>query len=92
VLAEMLAPGQEDLAAALRAYEGLRIPRTTKAQLGSRARAKFNHLPSRFDRFKRDVSMAIKTRIGSDKTIWENDWIYAYEVTEAVREAAEDRL
>jgi salicylate hydroxylase len=92
VLAELLAPGPSDLAAALRAYEGLRIPRTTKIQAGSRARAKFNHLPSRFDRFKRDVSMAIKTRIGADKTMMQSDWIYDYEVTEAVAEAGEDRL
>ena len=89
VLAELLATGPDDIAGALRAYEGLRIPRTTKIQAGSRARAKFNHLPSRFERFKRDVSMAIKTRIGSDKTMMQSDWIYEYDVKDAAREVGE---
>ena len=44
----------DDLDLALRHYEAMRVPRTRRAVLGSRERAKLNHLPSRWARFKRD--------------------------------------
>ncbi len=48
VLAAMIAKRPDDLDAALSAYESIRAPRAKAAVLGSRARAKENHLPSRF--------------------------------------------
>jgi salicylate hydroxylase len=83
ILAEVLAEQPGDIVGALRHYEALRIPRTTRVQMGSRERAKFNHLPSRWDRIKRDVKLAEQTRFGSGNTMAQNDWIYDYDVPKA---------
>ena len=68
---------------ALAAYEALRKPRTRRTVLASRARAKENHLASRWDRFKRDVRIAIRNRFGRDKTVFQGEWLYRYDVTSA---------
>ena len=46
ILAEAISWASGDLDAALGEYERIRMPRTTRAQLGSRFRAKQNHLAS----------------------------------------------
>ena len=51
----------EDPDEALRLYEQLRKTRTRRVVLASRARAKENHLASPWNRFKRDVRIAIRT-------------------------------
>ncbi len=48
--------------------ERVRLPRTTRAQLGSRVRARQNHLASPFARFCRDVKMAWRSRAGADSS------------------------
>lgn len=69
-----------DLGEALAAYEQLRKPRTRRTVLASRARAKENHLASRWDRFKRDLRIAIRNRFGKDKTVFQGEWLYRYDV------------
>src|SRR5580698_290475 len=71
VLAAMVARHADDLDAALAAYERLRVPRTRAAVLGSRARARENHLTSRFAQLKRDVMLALRDRFGVDRTVFD---------------------
>jgi len=80
VLAAMIAQHPGDLDAALAGYEKLRAPRARAAVLGSRERAKENHLASRFAQFKRDVTFALRERFGIDKTAFQAAWLYDYDV------------
>jgi len=80
VLAAMIARQGEDLGAALLAYERLRAPRNKAAVLGSRARAKENHLASPWARLKRDVKFALRERFGRDNTVFQTAWLYEYDV------------
>ncbi len=84
VLAAMVERHHDDLGAALRAYEEIRVPRATAAVLGSRARARENHLTSRWARFKRDVMLALRDRFGVDKTAFKVAWLYGYDVGQEV--------
>jgi salicylate hydroxylase len=79
VLAATIARHGDDLGEALLAYEQLRAPRTTAALLGSRARAKENHLASQWERFKRDVKFAWRQRLGTDTTAFQAAWLYDYD-------------
>lgn len=79
VLARCLtrAPGAADggdrLAAALRRYETLRLPRTTRLQEISHARAHINHLPDGSEQRSRDASFATTDALAA------NGWIYRYD-------------
>jgi len=73
VLARCLAANQEDPAAALRRYESLRIPRTTRLQEVSHARAHLNHLPDGPEQRARDASFS-----GTDP-LAASAWIYAHD-------------
>ena len=84
ILAEAISRSPGDPAAALRDYERLRMPRTARAQLGSRHRAKQNHLASPVARIRRDLKMAWNNRFGRDKSPNQAEWLYDYDV------AAED--
>ncbi len=81
VLAAMVFRAPDDLDAALAAYERMRAPRARAAVLGSRARAKENHLPSRFAQLKRDLKFALRQRFGRhDNTAFQVGWLYEYDV------------
>jgi salicylate hydroxylase len=80
VLATQLQRAPEELAMALRRYEGLRIPRTRRIQLGARARGKLNHLPSVCARFWRDARLALRCLAAPKATLHQADWIYGYDV------------
>jgi salicylate hydroxylase len=80
VLAAMIAKHPDDLHAALADYERIRTPRAKAAVLGSRARAKENHLPSRFAQIKRDLKFALRERFGHDNTAFQVAWLYEYDV------------
>jgi salicylate hydroxylase len=80
VLAAMVARHADDLDAALAAYERLRVPRTRAAVLGSRARARENHLTSRFAQLKRDMMLALRDRFGVDRTVFDVAQLYSYDV------------
>jgi salicylate hydroxylase len=79
VLASCLSKAK-DAEEALETYEQLRKPRTRRTVLASRARAKENHLASRWDRLKRDVKIAFRNRFAKDKTVFQGEWLYAYDV------------
>jgi salicylate hydroxylase len=79
-LAAMIARQPDDLDRALAAYERIRAPRAKAAVLGSRARAKENHLPSRFAQIKRDLKFALRERFGRDNTAFQVGWLYEYDI------------
>lgn len=70
-LAEKLR-GADDMAAALRGYERLRLPRTTKMQSAARNVGRIYHMPQPFS-FARDMVME---RIGGAGLLRQNEWIY----------------
>ncbi len=80
ILAEAVARAPDTPADALRDYERIRMPRATRAQLGSRHRAKENHLASPIGRFRRDLKMAWRNRFGADKSPTQAEWLYEYDV------------
>jgi salicylate hydroxylase len=80
VLAELVARLPDDLDEALRRYEALRLPRTRRAVLGSRERARLNHLPSRWARFKRDLEYLSRRLFYPDGTVHRTAWLYGYDV------------
>jgi salicylate hydroxylase len=71
-LARCLAANPADPAAALRRYEELRIPRTTRLQEVSHARAHVNHLPDGPEQRARDASFQ-----DTDPLV-ASAWIYAH--------------
>lgn len=79
VLAQTLDAQPDDPRQALREYERLRMPRTRRVQLGSRARAAENHLASPWSRLRRDVVTALRTRFFADRTHDGVGWIYDYD-------------
>ena len=81
VLAGLVAARAKDIESMLRDYEALRKPRTTRAQLGSRERARVNHLTSPWARLKRDVRLAWRRYFGTaDNTMYQAAWLYDYDV------------
>ena len=73
VLARCLASDPGDPAAALRRYEALRRPRTTRVQLGSHARLHANHLPDGPEQLARDEAFADEDPLAF------NGWIYGHD-------------
>ena len=80
VLSAAIARYGADLDAALLAYERLRAPRARAAVLGSRERARENHLASPWAQLKRDVKFALRERFARDKTVFRTAWLYGYDV------------
>ena len=79
-LAQLVSRLPDDLDEALRRYEELRVPRTRRAVLGSRERAKLNHLPSRWARFKRDAEYLARRIFYPDGTAHRVAWLYGYSI------------
>jgi salicylate hydroxylase len=79
VLAGAIARSADDLDAALTAYEKLRKPRASQAVLGSRARARENHLTSPLARLRRDLQYAWRKRFGGDQTVFQAGRLYDYD-------------
>ena len=73
VLARCLAAAPGDPAAALARYQELRIPRTTRLQQVSHARAHVNHLPDGPEQRARDASFTDVDPLAA------SGWIYAYD-------------
>jgi salicylate hydroxylase len=80
VLSAAIARHANDLVGALLAYERARAPRARAAVLGSRERARENHLASPWSRLKRDVKFALRERFSRDKTVFHTAWLYGYDV------------
>jgi salicylate hydroxylase len=66
---------------ALKTYEQLRMPRTRKTVLGSRLRARENHLASPLARLVRDAKFALRDKFGADRTAFQAAWLYDYDVS-----------
>ena len=79
VLARCFAADPDDPAAALRRYQSLRIPRTTRLQEVSHARAHVNHLPDGPEQLARDAAFS-----GVDP-LAASGWIYAHDADAPVR-------
>jgi salicylate hydroxylase len=85
VLAAMVARHADNLSRALAAYEKIRAPRARAAVMGSRERARENHLASPWARLKRDVKFALRQNFGGggkkhDTTAFQVGWLYEYDV------------
>jgi salicylate hydroxylase len=74
ILAECLAGQPGDPGTALRAYESLRLPRTSRLQKASHVRSLVNHLPDGPQQQARDTAFATQDPLAA------NGWIYAYDV------------
>jgi salicylate hydroxylase len=74
VLASTLAAAPDDLAAAMRRYERIRGPRTTRVQRGARRNDTIYHLAWPVGAV-RDLAMG---RMGSDRLLAQYDWIYGW--------------
>jgi salicylate hydroxylase len=81
VLARELARSPDDLAAALRAYEAERVPRTTMVQLAARRQAGIFHMTSRLWGLKR-LFRKWTGRFDPDKSPdLKTEWLYTYDPT-----------
>lgn len=78
VLARCIVDGLDDPATALKRYEAIRIPRTTRIQTLSHGRAHVNHLPDGPEQVARD-----ETYTQQDPLVV-NGWIYDYDTDEVV--------
>jgi salicylate hydroxylase len=81
VLAAAVATGQDDLPAALQAYEATRRPRTSQVQLRARAQGRRNHLTSPGRRLARDLAARLRGLVNPQNTGLKADWLYAHDVT-----------
>jgi salicylate hydroxylase len=81
VLARMLFKHRTDIAAGLRAYEALRVPRATRVQLTSREQGKKNHLVSPWARLRRDAVYRIRNLINPQKTGLSAGWVYQHDAS-----------
>jgi salicylate hydroxylase len=79
VLAGSIARKTDNLEEALLSYERRRQPRAREAVLGSRARARENHLASPWARLKRDARYAWRKRFGGDQTVFQAGRLYDYD-------------
>ncbi|MCD2173664.1 FAD-dependent monooxygenase [Rhizobium sp. C4] len=75
------------IAERLSLYERLRLPRTARAQIGSRARAAENHLRSPLQRFVRNLKFKIRQYSNPHATLNNGEWLYGYDVHDALRAA-----
>ena len=81
VLAAALAARAEDPVAALALYERSRRPRASQVVMASRERGVSNHLTSPLAAWKRDLSIAVKRRLGRDPDGRGTGWIPDYDAS-----------
>jgi salicylate hydroxylase len=81
VLAAALAAKPEDPVGALALYERSRRPRASQVVLESRARGVSNHLASPLAALKRDLSIAVRRRLGRDPDGRGAAWIPEYDAS-----------
>ena len=88
VLARMLAENSGDVEQALRRYEAIRIPRTARVQLTSRAQGQKNHLTSPWARLRRDFVYRFRNLINPQSTGLKAGWVYEYDAASVEAEPA----
>ncbi|MGF6917052.1 FAD-dependent monooxygenase [Paraburkholderia sp. 40] len=62
-------------------YERQRIPRTSRVQLGARARGTTLHLRSPWERMKRNIGFMLQGFRTPESTTHRAEWIYGYDAT-----------
>ena len=80
VLAQVLREHGDDVPGALARYESLRKDRTTRVQLGSRARADICQVISPFAQLRRDAGYLFNQWFRPGAAVQRADWIYSYDV------------
>ena len=80
VLSRLLSE-HDSVEVAIKHYEEVRKPRTSRTQLGARARAKQNHVKSPLSRLVRDASLALKRVLQPNSTSYKVEWLYEHDVT-----------
>ena len=86
VLAAALAKLSDDLPAALKLYEQLRLPRASRVVLTARERGKDNHLVSPIAAWKRDILIAVRKRFGRDNSGRGTAWIPEYDASKVLED------
>jgi salicylate hydroxylase len=81
VLAAAFAAEPDDPPAALARYERARRPRASQVVLTARERGLSNHLASPFAAWRRDVSIAVRRRLGRDPEGRGTAWIPQYDAS-----------
>jgi salicylate hydroxylase len=81
VLAAALAAQPDDPVAALAVYERVRRPRASQVVLAARDRGVSNHLVSPWAALRRDVSIAVRRRLGRDPDGRGTAWIPEYDAS-----------
>jgi salicylate hydroxylase len=81
VLAAALAAEPDDPVAGLARYERSRRPRANHVVLASRERGVSNHLASPLAAWRRDISIALRRRLGRDPDGRGAAWIPAYDAS-----------
>jgi salicylate hydroxylase len=81
VLAAALAARSDDPVRALELYERSRRPRASQVVLASRQRGVSNHLASPWAALRRDVSIAVRRRLGRDPDGRGTAWIPEYDAS-----------
>ena len=80
VLARALARYSE-IPRALAEYEAIRIPRSRKVQLESRARQQTYHVATPFKQFRRDLAFRFHQIVNPHRGGMKTNWVYAYDAT-----------
>ena len=80
VLARALARHSE-IPRALAEYETIRIPRSRKVQLESRARQQTYHVATPFKQFRRDLAFKFHQITNPHRGGMKTNWVYAYDAT-----------
>ncbi|MGA7918581.1 MAG: FAD-dependent monooxygenase [Candidatus Acidiferrales bacterium] len=68
-----------DPALALKRYEALRLPRTSRVQLESRKRGETYHISSPLRRLYRDALYRLRQMVNPQTTGIQADWVYSYD-------------
>jgi salicylate hydroxylase len=84
VLAAALAKHSDDVPAALKLYQDLRLPRASRVVLTARERGKDNHLVSPIAAWKRDMLIAVRKRFGRDNSGRGTAWIPEYDASKVI--------
>lgn len=83
VLAHVLAE-KGGIGEALKKYEALRLPRTSRVQLESRKRGETYHIASPLKRIYRDVAYRVKQMVNPHSSGLQAGWVYSYDPIAAV--------
>jgi len=81
VLAACLAAGTSEVAAALRRYEQLRLPRTARVQAGARAQGAMFNLSGPVARLRTFGAMSFDSRFNPRKVAARSDWLMSYDAS-----------